>query len=133
LKYGTSWSSIDEEGLAVYNAIYVHKKQNSDYIHVSMYRKYLITSYASDHSFAQTAEYLRTLFPQKSFYAVYNGVLRCKMGIMDTSLQTPGSSFDRDGIFLAWYHRIQEWVKNGGNVEKLSIWKIKIDDIGVLN
>jgi hypothetical protein len=72
LKYGTKGSSIDEEGLAVYHAIQVHTKQTPNYIHLTMYGKYLITQYASTHNFAQTAQYIHTLFPQKSLSAICN-------------------------------------------------------------
>lgn len=126
LKLGTAGNVVEEEWLAVYQSIQVHRRYNPAYIHSAMYSKYLISYYAQSHDFIQTVKYIQSIGPSKSLISIFKATIRSKMGIQDTSQSTDWAFFARDRTFLIGYNHINERVEKWWDIQKLFNGKTRV-------
>lgn len=79
---------------------------------------------ASTGSFREVFEMMRSfrLSPEKSFRMA----IRAKRGFTDTN--EPGA-FTKDLLYLKGYRRVEEFAKNGGDLKKLFIGKVALEDL----
>ncbi len=115
-----------QEGLAIFNQIRVlppnHEKR---YLHA---RQVLGISYALEHSFADTRTYLiNELFfsPEKALAKAID----FKRGLTRTS--EPGG-FTRAITYFRGYRAIEQFVKEGGDLRKLYVGKIALEDLPLI-
>jgi hypothetical protein len=126
-KSGTSDYLRDEEGLAIYNAMQVSKQYDED-IYAICY-KYHLCHRAQSLDFKQLVEYIHHLKNKTMTRSAFKTALRFKRWIKDTSIIHPGTVFCKDKLYLEWYKKISKRVEQGGNVSRLMIGKIKIEDL----
>ena len=127
LKHGTGFYLEDEEGLAIYNSL---RYLPINYEKNDMYIKYYLASLAHDYDFSQLAKRISEIYPEKDYSALFFDCLRLKKGIENTALYGQiWLSFRKDIIYLNGYMKIKKWVEDGGYIENLMVWKIKIQDI----
>lgn len=77
-QYGTGFYLSDEEGLAIYRSLF-HLPEG--YEKNAMYMKYYLLSMVDTLSFADTIEFLISLYPEKSLESIFSGAVRLKRGI----------------------------------------------------
>lgn len=111
-----------QEGLAIYA-----QECKSECLPISAHRVSYLTmgvAEASRSSFRNVYEMMRDFgfSEEKSFHMA----LRSKRGQNDTSL--PGA-FTKDLIYLSGYRLIEKFVKEGGNLKKLYVGKIALEDL----
>ncbi len=114
-----------QEGLAVYNQNRVlslhHEKR---YGHA---RSVLAVAYALEHSFAHTRAYLQDELlyaPEKAI----SKTIELKRGIADTS--EPGA-FTKSIVYFRGLRSIEHFVQQGGNVQRLYIGKVALEDLAL--
>ncbi len=115
-----------QEGLAIYSQIRVlpthHEKR---YFHA---KRVLGAAYAMEHSFADTREYLHTTLGCTREKALMTAV-DYKRGISQTS--EPGA-FTKSLVYFRGYRAIEQFLRDGGDIRRLYIGKIAIEDLGLI-
>lgn len=128
---GLGYHLTDEEGLAVYNSF---RFLPDNFEKNAMYFNYYILAQADTLSFSQLTGLLRTMYPEWSLEKIFLMAMRFKRGIVNTSVSgVRGASYYKDKIYLDGYNRVKKWVENGGDIESLYFWKIKISDISLIS
>ncbi len=129
-EYGTGYYLSDEEWLAIYRS-FEHLPEG--YEKNAMYLKYYLLSLSDTLSFSETVELLRTLSPGKMLDSIFSDAVRLKRGTIHTGVRwIPGTTYQKDKIYLDGYARIKNWLESGGDMEKLFYGKIKIADLKIL-
>lgn len=115
-----------QEGLAIYSQIRVlsphHEKR---YLHA---KGVLGVAYAMEHSFAETRRYLTRelgLRPEKALMKTAD----LKRGISQTSEQ---GAFTKSLVYFRGYRAIEQFLREGGDIRRLYIGKIAIEDLGLI-
>jgi uncharacterized protein (TIGR02421 family) len=116
-----------QEGLAIYSQVRVlsphHEKR---YLHA---KSVLGVAYAMEHSFAETRNYLR-----KELGFTYEKALMktadLKRGVSRTS--EPGA-FTKSLVYFRGYRAIEQFVREGGDIRKLYVGKIAIEDVSLID
>ncbi len=115
----------DEEGLAVWNSF---KYLPEWYEKKWMYFKYYFILQAQKNHFARLAEIYRWYIGWDLMKA-FKWVFRVKKGIKNTWFVDSWAIWMKDKVYLDWYNKLDNWVRNWWDVNKMMIWKIKVEDI----
>lgn len=127
---GTSKYLRDEEGLAIYNAIQAGGSNIAVTSDIkSIYYKYYLCHLAQSMNFVGLVWYINQIKEKSLSKSAFKTAMRFKRGIMDTSKVHSWALFSKDKLYLEWYQKISQWVSKGGDISKLMIGKIKIEDI----
>lgn len=115
-----------QEGLAIYSQIRVlspyHEKR---YQHA---KGVLGVAYAMEHSFAETRKYLRS----ELGYTYEKALMKAadfKRGISRTA---EAGAFTKSLVYFRGYRAIEQFVRQGGDIRKLYVGKIAIEDLGLI-
>ncbi len=125
LKNGTWWYLKDEEGLAVWNSF---KYLPEGYEKKGMYLKYYLLKQAQTNHFARLAEIYRGI-TGADLMKSFKWAFRLKKGVQNTWFIDKGAIWLKDKIYLEWYRKISNWIQQGGDVSRLMVGKIKIEDL----
>lgn len=128
LKYGAAFYLEDEEGLAVYNSLRVLPEWEEKN---GMYKKYIISHDAKQKSFRELVHTIESLYPEKWLEQIFSDCVRAKKGIMNTRKMI--AWYMKDVVYLNGYTKIKNWVDNGGEIEKMFVWKVKVEDLRYSN
>ncbi|MBP9779222.1 DUF1704 domain-containing protein [Candidatus Gracilibacteria bacterium] len=129
-QFGTGFYLSDEEGFAIYRSF---SNLPDGYQKNAMYLKYYLLSVTDTLSFSETLDLLRTLYPDKTSESIFSDAVRLKRGITHAGTRsTPGTTYQKDKIYLDGYMRVKDWLDSGGNEGKLFYGKIKIQDLKIL-
>ncbi len=116
-----------QEGLAIFSQIRVlsphHEKR---YFHA---KRVLGVAYAMEHSFADTRRYLVQELGCTSEKALMT-TADLKRGVSQTS--EPGA-FTKSLVYFRGYRAIEQFVHQGGDIKRLYIGKIAIEDLGLID
>jgi alpha-L-glutamate ligase-like protein len=130
-QFGTGYYLGDEEGFAIYRSF---AYLPDGYSKNAMYIKYYLLDQVDTLSFSETIELLSTIYPKKPLESLFSDAVRLKRGIIHSdTCWISGTTYQKDKIYLGGYTRVESWIANGGNPEKLFFWKIKIKDFQVLD
>ncbi|MDA1208835.1 MAG: DUF1704 domain-containing protein [bacterium] len=115
-----------QEGLAVYNqnriySPYHEKRYNPP-------RGVLGVAFALEHSFADTRKYLHETLGYDTEKAL-NLAISMKRGLIDTS--EPGA-FTKSVVYYRGLRAIEQYVKDGGDLTRLYIGKIALEDLELI-
>lgn len=124
-KSGTGYYLKHEEGLAVYKSFTVLP---DDYEKRWIYEKYYLISQASVNNFVRLAGIVRWI-KECSLINSFRSALRIKKWIENTSFINKWAIYLKDKIYLEWYLDIKSWVDNWWDIDKLLVWKIKLNDL----
>ncbi len=127
LESGTGFYSRDEEGLAIYKSF---EKLPNGYEKKSLYERYYIIFEAQNKDFVT----LGKMFLQEFWYnyiSAFRYWFRVKRGTIDTSIIDLGTIFMKDKIYIDGYQNINKFVEKWWDLNKLTIWKIKIQDLNL--
>ncbi len=128
---GLAYYLSDEEWLAVYNSLRVLPK---DFEKNSAYFNYYAIAQADMLSFSQLIALLQSMYPERSFEKNFSSATRLKRGIVDTSISgIRWISYQKDKVYLDGYYNVKNWIENGGNVDSLYFWKIRISDLSLIS
>jgi hypothetical protein len=75
---------------------------------------------------------LRDMNPQRKIVSLFRAVTRMKRWIIDTSLVSQGTTFFKDKVYLDWYNKIDTWISQWGDINRLFVGKIKIEDLDLI-
>ncbi|MDD3302902.1 MAG: DUF1704 domain-containing protein [Candidatus Gracilibacteria bacterium] len=125
LESGTANYIETEEGLAVYNSL---KYFPENYEKNAMYQNYYLIEMSKNLDFKDLAEICFKL-KGNDYVKVFKTTTRFKKGILNTSIKNTGAFFSKDKVYLDGYIKVKNWIEKGGNIEKLMIGKIKLDDL----
>ncbi|MFH1234990.1 MAG: tyrosine/phenylalanine carboxypeptidase domain-containing protein [Candidatus Diapherotrites archaeon] len=117
---GIGWLKT-EEGLAVVNeSIFglLHAEQMKNYA-----GRVLAVDFAMKNSFLETFKFLCDFFPQEQAYRLAQ---RAKRGMNDTSM--PGA-FTKDYFYFEGALEVMDFLREGGELEKLYYGKISLADV----
>jgi hypothetical protein len=120
---GIGWLKT-EEGLAVVNeSIFglLHAEQMKNYA-----GRVLAVDFAMKNSFLETFRFLCDFFPQEQAYRLAQ---RAKRGMNDTAL--PGA-FTKDYFYFEGALEVMDFLRKGGDLEKLYYGKISLEDVAEL-
>jgi hypothetical protein len=123
---GTSGYLKDEEWLAIYNAIQIGEKFTNTN---NIYYKYYLCYLAQSLDFKWLVAYISHMKEKSLSKTAFKTALRLKRGIKKTNIIHPGTVFYKDKLYLEWYQKITHRIANGWDINKLMIWKIKIEDL----
>jgi len=111
-----------EEGLAIFNQNLVLKKDSE--------KKYwpivnlLAVEFAATHNFCEVFNFVKKYgFDSER---AWKTALKTKRGLSDTA--TPGG-FTKEHLYFSGLHKIAKFVDGGGDLQKLFVGKIKVEDI----
>lgn len=125
-KSGTTWYLKDEEWLAVYKSFQLLPDW---YEKNAMYKKYVFLNNLSNKNFIQTKDLIYDIGnTARTYNWLFKSALRFTQWIENTSLIW-NCFYIKDKIYLEWYFKIKNWIEAWGDMNKLLIWKIKIEDI----
>lgn len=125
LKNWTANYLTTEEWLAVYNSL---KYYPTDLEKNAMYQKYYLCYISWKNSFSDLVDLWFT-FKWNNLIWIFKMISRFKRWIINTSIKNHWAIFMKDKIYLDWYSKIQDYIKNNQDLNKLMIWKIKISDL----
>ncbi|MDD5769678.1 MAG: DUF1704 domain-containing protein [Candidatus Gracilibacteria bacterium] len=128
LESGTANYLPDEEGLAVYNSL---KYFPESYEKNAMYKNYYLIEKSKELNFKELAQ-IGFRLNGNDYVKVFKSITRLKRGIIDTSIKNTGAYFSKDKVYLDGYTKVKKWIENGGDLEKLMIGKIKIEDLDLI-
>ncbi|NDK08749.1 DUF1704 domain-containing protein [Candidatus Gracilibacteria bacterium] len=122
---GTANYIVTEEGLAVYNSL---KYFPDSYDKNSIYQNYYMIEMAKKLNFQELAE-IGFKFKGNDYVKVFKTITRFKKGIKDTQIKNQGAYYSKDKVYLDGYIQVKKWIEAGGNIDKLMLGKIKIEDL----
>ena len=129
LQRGTAYYLADEEGLAIYQAQKTVQTFFPTYYNTSMHKKYVLTHLSEQLSFSEIVAFLVDMSSHRSIAGAFKSAMRLKRGIVDTHITWAGTTFMKDKLYFDGYTKISQWIENGGDIERLMIGKIKIEDL----
>lgn len=116
-----------QEGLAIYNQIRVlPENHDKRFLHA---RQVLGASFALEHSFAETRRYLE----QELFFRPEKALAKTidfKRGLTRTDLS---GGFTRAIVYFRGFRAIEQYAASGGDLRKLYIGKIALEDLPLLD
>ncbi len=116
-----------QEGLAIFSQTRVLSPHHEKcYLHA---KSVLGVAYAMEHSFAETRNYLTTELGFTKTKAILKAA-DFKRGISQTS--QPGA-FTKGLVYFRGYRAIEHYVRDGGDIRRLYIGKIAIEDLGLID
>ncbi len=133
LSRGTWYYQSHEEGLAIYQAEQVMKKYIPEFENQTIYKNYYLIDQAQTHDFQQMVGIVSQMkFSANAlswFTAGFNKVLKLKRGIKDTKVIHPWTVYFRSKTYLDWYLKLKKWLDEWGDIEKLMVGKVKLEDL----
>jgi hypothetical protein len=93
-----------------------------------MYERYYLVAEAQKNDFARVAQIWLGI-RWGSLNDAFRYAFRVKKGIQNTWFVDKWAIWMKDVIYLEGFNKIKNWVESGGDVDKMMIWKIKIEDI----
>ncbi len=124
----TSWTAnylATEEGLAVYNSL---KYLPEDYEKNAMFQNYYLVEMAKKLDFKDLAKIVFQFY-WNDYVKVFKITTRFKRWIEDTSMINKWAYCAKDKVYLDWFYKVRDWIKDWWNIEKLMLGKIKISDL----
>ncbi len=121
--FWTAWYIVTEEWLAIYNQSRFLSKKDKKYY--SIFERYFFLDYALQHSYEECIQ-KHLEYYNNEYGLVFSYLLRMKRWIKDTSQPY---IFTKDFVYLKWFLKIQEYLKQWWKINELYFWKIKIEDI----
>lgn len=116
-----------QEGLAIFNQIQVLPQHNEKrYTHA---KSVLAVAYAMEHSFAETRRYLEEHLGYQAEHALMK-TLDLKRGISQT--EEPGA-FTKALVYFRGYRAIEHFLREGGDITRLYIGKIAMEDLALID
>ncbi len=128
LESGTANYIETEEWLAVYNSLEYFPDA---YEKNAMYQNYYMLNLAKKLDFQELADVWFHL-KWNDYQKVFKTISRFKKWITDTSVKHPWALFSKDKVYLDWFTQVRKWIEKGWDIEKLMIWKIKIEDLDLI-
>lgn len=129
-QFWTGYYLADEEWFAIYRS-FSHLPEG--YEKNAMYLKYYLLEITDTLSFSETTNFLRTLYPEKSLESLFSDAVRLKRGITHSWTKwIVGTTYKKDKIYLEWYTKVKNWIDAGGDLDKLFFWKVKIQDLKIV-
>lgn len=125
---GTANYIKSEEWLAVYNSLSYFP---DTYEKNAMYQKYYMWNMATKMNFEDLAS-LGFHLKWNCYTKVFKLISRFKKWIIDTWVSEAGAVYLKDKIYLDWYAQVKSWIENGWDVNRLMIWKVKIEDLHLI-
>lgn len=123
-----SWTAdyiTTEEWLAVYNSL---KYFPDSYDKNSMYQNYYLIEMAKKLNFEELAE-IWFKFKGNDYVKVFKTITRFKKWIIDTSVKNSWAFYSKDKVYVDWFVKVKNWLKEWWELEKLMLGKIKIEDL----
>lgn len=117
-----------EEWLAVYNSL---KYFPESYEKNAMYQNYYMLNLAKKLDFQELSDVWFHL-KGNDYQKVFKTISRFKKWIIDTSVRHTWAFFAKDKVYLDWFTQVENWIEKWWEVEKLMIWKIKIEDLDLI-
>jgi sialic acid synthase SpsE len=109
------------------------KTYSESFENIKIYQKYYLVDYAQTHDFKELVQKIIEIRAKLGKSYTYSGVfktaLKLKRGIKRTKDIDPGAVYFKDKIYLEGYKKVSEWIKDGNDIERLMIGKIKIEDL----
>lgn len=115
---------VTEEGLATYNEEITGLLTNRTLKNYA--GRVIAVDYAINHSFEDTFHHLRDFFGRNNSFRL---TIRSKRGTKDPD--QPGA-YTKDHVYLKGYHLIKNFIKEGGDLKKLYVGKIGINDLPLM-
>jgi hypothetical protein len=131
----TFWTKnylTDEEGLAIYQVCAYKKTRYPAFQKTGSYEKYLLLHYGQGKSFREMATYIQERRRSKNLTTIFTMVMRCKLGIQDTSSRTAGNGFLKNKLYTDGFHRITDRIAQWHHIDELLQAKIGIDDLSYI-
>ena len=128
-----SWSGFylkDEEWLAIWNSF---RYLPENYEKTAMYEKYFLISQAEKADFVHLSNIIRWLHPQEWLLKIFRRTMRFKRWIQNTAFKWLWTSYYKDKIYLDGYKKVENFIQEWGDFEKMLKWKYKIDDLKYIN
>jgi len=122
----SAWYLEIDEGLAIYNQDRFVTPADKKYY--SIYERYYFVGYALKHSYRRLVKHL-VEFYDEDYERVFSFMLRLKRWFVDPSKQ---GVFMKDTVYVNGLQKVQWYINNGWSLESLYIWKLTIEDLGVL-
>lgn len=116
---------VTEEWLAVYNSL---KYFPDSYDKNSIYQNYYMIEMAKKLNFQELAE-IWFKFKWNDYVKVFKTITRFKKWIKDTQIKNQWAYYSKDKVYLDWYIQVKKWIEAWWNIDKLMLWKIKIEDL----
>ncbi len=125
-----TWNYLkDEEWLAIYNS----KKYLPEWFEKkSMYKKSFLVKEAEKLDFIKLVELIGLVYPNRWTERKFKTAIRLKKWTINTAIIDNWTVFKKDKIYLDWYLKINEFIKQGGSIEKMYKGKMKIEDLYLL-
>ncbi len=122
---GTANYLDTQEGLAIFNQNRVLPAHHDKRIGPA--RNLLGIAYALEHSFAETLAYLEELgySPDKAVSKAFD----CKRGLSHTS---EAGAFTKSIVYFRGQRAVEQFLKDGGDLKKLYVGKIAIEDLPLI-
>lgn len=112
---------VTEEGLTTYNEEITGLLTNKTRKNYA--GRVIAVDYALSHSFKETFSHLNNFFNRDTAFKL---TLRAKRG---TKNPKKSGAYTKDHIYLKGYYLIKNYVKQGGDLKKLYVGKIRIKDL----
>ena len=129
-KIFSSWTAnyleIDE-GIAIYNQNRFLSKTDKKYY--SIFERYFFLAYSLEHSYEKLLEKMLEYY-DNDYEKVFNYILRLKRWSQKFSSK---SIFVKDLVYLNWFMKINDFVKDWWDLKELYIWKIWLEDLKDIN
>ena len=128
----TFWTKnylTDEEGLAIYRVCEYKKTVYPAFQKIGIYQKYLLLHYGQGTSFREMVKYIQERHRSKNLATIFTMVMRCTLGIQDTSSTTPGNGFLKNKLYADGFHHIVNRISQWHTVDELLQAKLWIRDL----
>ncbi len=130
LQSGTWFYLTDEEWLAIWNSF---RYLPENYEKTAMYEKYFLISQAEKADFVHLSNIIRWLHPQEWLLKIFRRTIRFKRWIQNTAFKWVWTSYYKDKIYLDGYKKVENFIQEWGDFDKMLKWKYKIDDLKYIN
>ena len=115
-----------QEGLAVWNERRVLSEWNEKRFWPALH--ILAINYGKKHSFSELMKYVRRLGFDNA--CALRTALKIKRGLGDTSQK---GAFTKELVYFSGWGQVTKYLESGGDLKKLFIGKVNIDDISLVN
>lgn len=129
LTFWTKQYLTDEEGLAIYQVCEYKKMFYPAFQKIGIYQKYLLLHYGQGKSFSEMTTYIQERHRSKNLTTIFIMIMRCKLGIQDTSSRTADNIFLKNKLYADGFHRIIDRMTQWHNIDELLQAKLWIDDL----
>jgi len=124
-----SWTAFyikDEEWLSIWNSL---RYLPENYKKNAMYEKYFLIYLAEKSDFVTLTNIIRWIYPQYWLLNIFKSAMRFKRWIQNTAFKWKWTAYYKDKIYLDGYMKINSYIENWWDFNKLLLWKYKIEDL----